>query len=260
MNEVDSLDIVDGSLTGADISTSGGNITFGPGTVLAQGSFSTTGLINGNNLVTQGSLFFNDGTSMNTAQVAGPVGPVGPAGPTGMNGLDGAAGLDGAVGPAGTNGLNGASGLDGAVGPIGPMGAPGLPGVGTIRFEDNALIGWGIEPVSSEGELIAIPALEANSTIRSVIVFGEDTGVTYEVYSVNISKGKPSLLGSGVIGTHLDIRNFNTGNQERYLLFRFDASTSAQTIFGGRLFSDEAGMVTTDVGLTPRDFIVNDDE
>ena len=75
-----------------------------------------------------------------TPPVVGPAGPTGDAGPTGPTGADGsdgqpgptgdtgADGADGADGTNGTNGNNGADGKDGATGPAGQSGPAGQPG------------------------------------------------------------------------------------------------------------------------------------
>ena len=126
-------------------------------------------------------------------------------------------------------------------------------------FEDDGASGWGVEPVDSTTELIAIPTITKNKTVASVIVYGEDTAVTYSVYSVALSTGTPTLLGSGTVGTLLDITDFTSGNQADYLLFRFAASTTSQTIYGGQLFTDDLGTAYEFDSLTPVHFFVNDD-
>lgn len=62
---------------------------------------------------------------------AGPIGPVGPAGAPGPAGADGAPGVAGPIGPtgpAGTQGPTGPQGPIGVTGPEGPRGPEGLPG------------------------------------------------------------------------------------------------------------------------------------
>jgi len=90
-------------------------------------------------------------------------------------------------------------------------------------------------------------------------VYGEDSAVTFSVYSVAVATGTSTLLGSGTVGTLLDITDFTTGNQANYMVIRFAASTTAQTIYGGLLFKDAGATLFEDMGLTPRDFIVNND-
>lgn len=104
-----------------------------------------------------------------------------------------------------------------------------------------------------------MPSIRTGVTIRSLIVYGEDTAVTYSVYDVTIATGTPTLLGSGTVGTLLDITDFSNGNQDSYLVLRFAATTTTQTLYGGRLFSDDAGLLIEDLPLLPRDFVVNDD-
>ncbi|MHC4846461.1 MAG: FG-GAP repeat domain-containing protein, partial [Planctomycetota bacterium] len=132
-NEVDSADIVDGSLTGADISTSGGAIVFGPGAVTVTGPISS-GVASVLRLDTTLGVKYSDGSVQTTATLVGPAGPAGatgPAGPTGPTGAAGADGADGATGPqgpAGPTGATGAAGADGADGAAGPMGSTGPAG------------------------------------------------------------------------------------------------------------------------------------
>ena len=62
------------------------------------------------------------------------------------------------------------------------------------RFEDDGASGWGVEPIDAIEDLIAIPKTKANVTIMSVIAYGEDTTVTYSVYSVAVATGVSTLL------------------------------------------------------------------
>jgi hypothetical protein len=358
-NEVDSADVVDGSLAGGDISTSGGDITFGTGPLseshtFVNGRIEATKSIRGNNLITNFGVLFGDGSFQNTATLTGPAGPTGttgatgPAGPTGATGLagadgaDGATGLTGATGLAGADGVDGAAGLTGATGPAGPTGATGLPGadgvdgatgltgatgptgttglagvdgadgatgltgatgptgatglpgadgadgatgltgatgpagptgatgatgptgaigpqgLGAARIEGDGASGWGIDPIDATQDLMAIPPVTASATIKSVIIHGEDSAVTYSVYSVAMSTGTPTLLGSGTVGTLLDITDFTAASHANYLLIRFAASTTTQTIYGGRMFTDDAGTVVHDRAILPGDFGVSD--
>ena len=70
-----------------------------------------------------------------------------------------------------------------------------------------------------------------------------------------------SLVGPSGCGksTMLDIVDFTSGQTENYLVLRFAASTTSQTIFGGRLFRDDIGTQVHSVGILPQDFLVNDD-
>jgi hypothetical protein len=107
--------------------------------------------------------------------------------------------------------------------------------------------------------LVAIPVIKDGITIKSVMVYGEDTAVTYTVYSVAVSTGVATSLGNGTVGTLLDITDFTSGTQDDYLAIRVAASTTSQTIYGGKLYTDDSGTTVDGAGLTPRDFLVNDD-
>jgi hypothetical protein len=127
-----------------------------------------------------------------------------------------------------------------------------------VHYEDDGASGWGIDPIDATQDLIATPETNRNSVIRSLIVYGEDTSVTYDVYSVAMSTGTPTLLGSGTVGTLLDITDFVTLDYDNYLLLRFAASTTAHTIYGGKLFGMDTGTPTGGV-IRPQDFFGNDD-
>jgi hypothetical protein len=135
----------------------------------------------------------------------------------------------------------------------------GPAGLSAAHFEDDGASGWGVDPIDAVQDLIAMPQVARSTTIRSLIVYGEDTGVTYDVYSVAVSTGAATLLGSGTVGTLLDITDFSSGDADNYLALRFAASTTAQTIYGGKLFRQDGGTQTADLGLRPQDFLVNDD-
>jgi hypothetical protein len=95
--EVDGADILDGSLTGADISTSSGDVSHGA-------KLTTGGEIHAQSV----GVRFPDGTLQATAQLVGPVGAdgaTGAIGPPGAEGATGAAGPMGADGPH-TGGIN----------------------------------------------------------------------------------------------------------------------------------------------------------
>lgn len=149
--------------------------------------------------------------------------------------------------------MPGADGADGATGP------QGVAGPGNARYADDGASGWGIEPIDAVEDLVAIPDVKSASTVKSVIVYGEDTAVTFSVYSVAVTTGAATLLGSGTVGTLLDITDFVCGDQDNHLVLRFAASTTAQTIYGGKLYEDDAGTTVHELGLTPRHFLVNND-
>jgi hypothetical protein len=194
---------------------------------------------------------FGDGSLQLTASLAGPTGP---AGPTGFTGLQGATGAIGPQGPAGADGADGATGATGATGAQGPE------GLGNARYADDGTTGWGIEPIDTTQDLIAIPPVFNETSIRSVLVYGEDPTVTYSVYSVSLVTGVSTLLGSGTVGTLLDITDFQADNQVNYLLFRFAASATTHTIYGGNLYRGDTGVLLSNFGLHPSHFLVNNDE
>ena len=100
----------------------------------------------------------------------------------------------------------------------------------------------------------------SGENVASMILFGQDTSVTYSVYSVSLGTGTSSLLGNGTVGTLLDITNFNTTANTAYMMIRVNVSnTTTQTIYGGRMFKDDAGTAITQSAIVPRDFMVNDD-
>ena len=82
--------------------------------------------------------------------------------------------------------------------------------------------------------------------------------MTYDVYSVAATTGVATSIGSGTVGTLLDITDFFTGEYDNYMVLRFAASTASQTIYGGKLFGMNDG-TAAGVGILPQDFVVNDD-
>ena len=86
--------------------------------------------MSGNSILQVGTIYFYDGTSMNTAPIGGTgsTGIPGPPGPTGANGNPGATGANGNPGATGANGNPGATGANGNPGSTGPQGDPGIPG------------------------------------------------------------------------------------------------------------------------------------
>lgn len=156
----------------------------------------------------------------------------------------------------------GMTGAPGPIGPIGPMGMNGIqgpPGLANVRFADNGTSAWGIAPASPSEQLIAIPEMTGNATVRSIILYGSDPSVTFEVYNVEVRTGTPTLLGTGNVGTLLDIQDFFSRDFHHYLLIKVDSSMTSQPVFGGRLFRNNTGTLASNTGLTPRDFMINDD-
>ncbi len=105
-------------------------------------------------------------------------------------------------------------------------------------------------------ELVAILEVPAGTTIGSTILYGEDTSVTFSVYSVDLTTGTPTLLGSGTVGTSLDHTDY-TASLTDYLVLIVDvASTTADTIYGGVLSDATATQVQR---VSPAAFLANDD-
>ena len=130
LDEVDTNDILDGSLQGPDVSTSvgdvthvGGNVGLGTSTPAAQLDVAGDVAINGAVVINAGGEWIG-----NPAGLQGPVGPTGPAGPAGADGADGAQGPTGLTGPAGAAGADGVDGAQGPMGLTGPAGAAGADG------------------------------------------------------------------------------------------------------------------------------------
>ena len=144
-----------------------------------------------------------------------------------------------------------AAGAQGTAGPTGP---------GHSMIEDDGASGWGIDPAATVQELMAFPEVAKGVTIGSLIVHGEDTAVTFTAYSVAISTGTPTSLGSGTVGTLLDITDYTNSDSTTYLVLRVDvASTTADTIYGAILYTDSTGTTSSSRPLSPGDFHVNDD-
>jgi|GEM_PF-1407655 len=130
LDEVDTNDILDGSLQGPDVSTSvgdvthvGGNVGLGTSTPAAQLDVAGDVAINGAVVINAGGEWIG-----NPAGLQGPVGPTGPAGADGADGAQGPTGLTGPAGAAGADGVDGAQGPMGLTGPAGAAGADGVDG------------------------------------------------------------------------------------------------------------------------------------
>ena len=93
--------------------------------------------MSGNSVLHIGGLYFQDGTSMNTAMKQGATGAQGLQGVTGSQGVPGSGG-SGSIGPQGATGPTGATGGDGATGSTGPAGATGATGAQGPAGSTNA--------------------------------------------------------------------------------------------------------------------------
>ncbi len=223
-DEIDHRDVLDGSLRGADVSTTTGNVTHmgggvGIGTASPSRPLDVAGVIRS----TTGGFEFPDGSVQSTATVAGPPGPTGPPGldgapgspgptgppgldgapgspgPTGPPGLDGAPGSPGPTGPPGPDGAPGPPGLDGAPGPPGPTGPQGaspwgLSGSNTYYTQGNVGIGTtspfhDLEVITSDGS-VASRAIHTGSSGTGSLGVGNNQGV-----------GTVLSTGSGAAGT-----------------------------------------------------------
>jgi hypothetical protein len=128
------------------------------------------------------------------------------------------------------------------------------------RFEDDGASGWGVDPVDGNQELVAFPTVPLGETVASLILRGQNTSVTFTVHSVVISTGVATSLGSGTVGTLLNITDFTNATNTEYLLVRVNVSDpTSHTIFGGTLFKNDGGTSVTQNALLPKDFLVNDD-
>jgi hypothetical protein len=129
---------------------------------------------------------------------AGPQGPIGAAGPPGSPGPAGATGATGAIGPAGPIGPTGAAGSPGAPGPQGPAGTSGSsgpagpqgpPGISTGSFGFTIT---SVQPLSSNGTIVATTEAVANSGsyyVTANAFIGVDTGDRVTCYVSNGNSG-----------------------------------------------------------------------
>jgi len=89
--------------------------------------------------------------------------------------------------------------------------------------------------------------------------------VTFTVYQVDVTTGNSTSLGSGTVGTLLDITDFQSTDNQHYMMMIVDTShANADTIYGGRLVkvNNAPPFSSTDYSndvITPRHFMVNDD-
>lgn len=199
----------------------------------------------------------------------GPIGPPGPQGiqgvqgPQGIQGPPGAPGAEGATGPIGPPGPPGLQGIQGPPGPAGADGPVGPPGpIGpAVRYNDDGTSGWGIDPPAGASELIAIPNLWVLRGVSGMIILGEDSTVPVTVYSVNMVDGSSTLIGSGTVGSFVDIVDFiNNPPTTLYLLIKVGVThPTAQTIYGGVLYGNAAATEESDFILRPTDFHADND-
>jgi hypothetical protein len=165
-----------------------------------------------------------------SAGAVGPEGPMGPEGPSGAAGETGPAGADGALGPAGP---------PGEAGPVGPAGAPGPLG---LSFGAQSALGVGVEVGQSGQRLVASVRVPTGERIGSAIVYGSDPGLAYEVCRVELASGARTVLGSGFVGSLLDLEPEHVGSAGDYLLVLLAPSAPGQRIYGGLLNGpDQAG-------------------
>jgi len=127
-------------------------------------------------------------------------------------------------------------------------------------MEDDGASGLGVDPGDAAQELIAFPRVSQGDTIASLIVHGEDSGVTITVYSVAIATGTPTSLGTGSVGTLLDITDYTNSDSTTLLMIRVDvADATSDTIYGAILYTDDSGTTSSPLPVSPADFLANDD-
>jgi hypothetical protein len=100
------------------------------------------------------------------------------------------------------------------------------------------------------GEFDAIRQELPLAYVESVLVTDLDGDAHADLY----------LVSSGPNVALLDITDFQSGEQEAYMLYRFDASSTSQTIYGGKIYRDDIGVTPHGLGLLPNDFLVNDND
>ena len=77
-------------------------------------------------------------------------------------------------------------------------------------------------------------------TVKSVILYGDDSSTTFTVFRVAVGTGTPTSLGSGTVGELLNIDDFSSSNNASYLLIQVDVTNATtQTIYGGFLFGKD---------------------
>jgi hypothetical protein len=134
----------------------------------------------------------------------------------------------------------------------------GFGGGGGAVFNDSGTKGWGVDPHDNSFVLVAFPQFRRAETCASLIVFGENSAVTYQVFNVDSTTGSPSLLGSGTMNTLLDISDYVQSTNSKYLVIKvFVTDLDNDTVYGGVLYKNDAGTLELDFGLTPKDFLRN---
>ena len=110
-------------------------------------------------------------------------------------------------------------------------------------------------------ELYAIPTLWVLRQVTGLIILGQDNTVPVSVYSVNMLDGSPTLLGTGTVGTHVDIVDFiNNPPTSLYLLIKVGVThPTSQTIYGGVMYGDAGFAEESDFILRPTDFFTDND-
>ena len=180
--------------------------------------------------------------------IDGAMGPAGPTGPTGAAGSTGATGATGPEGPAGPQGLpgvqgsdgsDGADGVDGSPGSMGPIGPPGIgvagpPGPGA-SFRDAGGTEWGVAPAKLGNSLAAVLLVDPQIVVGSTVLYGKDSSVTWDLYSVKIATGTPTHLGTGTVNSTLDHADYTASGSEYLLVLVHVNSGPGQTIFGAHV-------------------------
>jgi hypothetical protein len=125
-------------------------------------------------------------------------------------------------------------------------------------FNDSGTEGWGVDPFNNSAVLVAFPQFRRTDTCASLIVFGENPGITYQVFNVDAVTGSPALLGSGTMNTLLDISDYVQSSNNKYMMIKvFVTDIDNDTVFGGVLYKNDPGTIELDFGLTPKDFLLN---
>ncbi len=143
----------------------------------------------------------------------------------------------GLVGPPGPPG---ADGDPGPAGPAGADGPPGPPGTNGPAFADDTPSGWGAVAGADALEMHAVVQLPRGGTASAIHLFGNDPTVTFDAFAVYIPTGQPIPLGSGTIGTLLDVVDY-TASDADYLLIRVNVTSATQRIFGGLIYAPNEG-------------------